>query len=80
MQQLPKESTTDARTLAHKLNVAFHEQPVEVIILCAFGLGSLSTLIVTRLHARYVRRIPSVDWVTPDIFAKKRWIKGIVTK
>jgi len=31
------------------------------------------------VHRRYYRRFPNSDWITPDVFAKKRWIKGVVT-
>ncbi|KAI5983244.1 hypothetical protein EDC04DRAFT_2592021 [Pisolithus marmoratus] len=28
---------------------------------------------------RWLRRIRTADWVTPDVLARKRWVKGIVT-
>ena len=32
-----------------------------------------------KFYSRFLKRIPHGNHVTPDIFAKKRWIKGVVT-
>ncbi|KAJ7650638.1 hypothetical protein FB45DRAFT_888331 [Roridomyces roridus] len=53
--------------------------PAPVLTLSAFALGSVSTVSGGLLYRRYLRRIKNSDWVTPDVFAKKRWIKGRVT-
>lgn len=55
-------------------------QPPESLALAAFLLGSASTLAAARIHKRYYRRFPSADWITPDVFARQRWIKGVVTR
>ncbi|CAK5268606.1 unnamed protein product, partial [Mycena citricolor] len=50
-----------------------------VLLLCAFSVGSLTTICGAFAYNRYLRRIPNSDWITPDIFAKKRWVRGTVT-
>lgn len=55
-------------------------QPPESLALAAFLLGSASTLAVARIHKRFYRRFPTSDWITPDVFARRRWIKGVVTR
>ena len=57
----------------------FLHQPQGVQGLSYIALGSLLTYATMRLHRRY-RRFKNSDWITPDVFAKKRWIKGKVTK
>ena len=32
-----------------------------------------------KFYSRFLKHIPHGNHVTPDIFAKKRWIKGVVT-
>ncbi|KAJ7454825.1 SNase-domain-containing protein [Mycena latifolia] len=53
--------------------------PAPVLALSAFALGSLTTVSGTLVYRRYFRRLKNGDWITPDIFAKKRWVKGKVT-
>ncbi|KAJ7844417.1 hypothetical protein B0H14DRAFT_2776886 [Mycena olivaceomarginata] len=53
--------------------------PIPVLALSAFALGSITTVSGTFVYRRYFRRLQNGDWVTPDVFAKKRWVKGMVT-
>ena len=50
-----------------------------LLALTAFTLGSVATLTASLAYTRYGRRLRNGEWITPDIFAKKRWIKGFVT-
>jgi hypothetical protein len=50
-----------------------------LLALTAFTLGSVVTVTATMAYTRYGRRLRNGDWVTPDVFAKKRWVKGVVT-
>jgi len=43
-------------------------------------IGVMGGLAGHRVYARYFRRIQNSDWITPDILAKKRRIKGVVTE
>jgi len=43
-------------------------------------IGIVGTLVMKRVDARYFRRIPNSDWITPDILGKERWLKGVVTE
>jgi hypothetical protein len=53
--------------------------PVHLLALVAFTLGGASSLGGAFLYVRYGRRIKNTDWITPDLFTRKRWIRGIVT-
>ncbi|KAJ6448882.1 nuclease [Mycena sanguinolenta] len=53
--------------------------PMPVLALSAFALGSITAVSGTMVYRRYFRRLKNGDWVTPDVFAKKRWVKGMVT-
>lgn len=44
------------------------------------ALGSGATITTAFVYRRYFRRIRSGDWITPDVFAKRKWIKGVVTR
>ena len=59
--------------LAHIQNVGRND-------IIAFTLGAAVATVAAGLRFRYLRRIPNADWVTPDIYLKKRWVKGIVTR
>jgi hypothetical protein len=54
--------------------------PPPILALSAFTIGSATTIIITLIHRRYFRRFPNSDWMTPDVFEKKRWIRGVVTR
>ncbi|KAF7312178.1 TNase-like domain-containing protein [Mycena indigotica] len=45
----------------------------------AFLLGCATTTSGVAIYRRYFRRIRTGDWITPNIFVKKRWVKGRVT-
>ncbi|KZT25059.1 nuclease [Neolentinus lepideus HHB14362 ss-1] len=53
--------------------------PPPLLALASFSLGSASALLAASVYRRYFRRIPNGDWVTPDIFRNRRWVKGVVT-
>ncbi|KAF8524330.1 hypothetical protein BU17DRAFT_35306, partial [Hysterangium stoloniferum] len=44
-----------------------------------FALGSLATVSVIAINSRFFKRIPNSEWIHPQMIAKKRWIKGVVT-
>lgn len=72
------QSAWDALILNLKTRV--ENTPSSVLAPSAFALGSVSTVVATILYARYFRRFPNGDWVTPDVFARKQWVKGVVTR
>ncbi|KAJ6612271.1 SNase-domain-containing protein [Mycena sp. CBHHK59/15] len=53
--------------------------PAPVLALSAFALGSFATAAGALTYRRYFRRLKNGDWITPDVFARKRWVKGMVT-
>ncbi|TCD62835.1 putative endonuclease lcl3 [Steccherinum ochraceum] len=53
--------------------------PPSLLLLSAFVIGSSTTLAGTYVYRRFFRRIPNVDWVTPELLGGKRWVKGYVT-
>ncbi|KAF8895191.1 hypothetical protein BD779DRAFT_1498029 [Infundibulicybe gibba] len=52
---------------------------VEWALVGSFILGAGCTLGLTRVYTRYARRIRNGDWITPEVFAERRWVKGVVT-
>jgi hypothetical protein len=53
--------------------------PTPVLAVSAFALGAVITTSGARVYRRYFRRLQNSDWITPDVFVKKRWVKGMVT-
>jgi hypothetical protein len=76
MHAMMSTSNDKMKAVAETLN----EIPRTHLALCAFLSGSLLTLATTALHRRYFHRLKTGDWITPDVFAKRRWIRGVVTK
>ena len=54
--------------------------PRHMLLLAAFALGIASTLTTTVAYRRLFKRIPNGEWVTPDMLAKRRWLKGKVVR
>lgn len=52
----------------------------EEVAFAAFATGAVSTALTTVVYKRYFKRIPSAEWLTPNILARKRWIKGRVVR
>lgn len=53
--------------------------PSPLLALSAFTLGAFASASTAVLYARYGRRLRTSDWVTPDLFARRRWVNGVVT-
>ncbi|KII90188.1 hypothetical protein PLICRDRAFT_108674 [Plicaturopsis crispa FD-325 SS-3] len=53
--------------------------PPPLLFLTAFSLGSTLTLGCVGAWTRYGRRVRTGDWVTPDMFKRGRWVRGVVT-
>ena len=58
----------------------FKALPLSVVVLATFTLGSATTMSAAMIYKRFGRRIRNVDWVTPTLLNRKRWIKGVVTR
>ena len=43
------------------------------------SFGGLVVFGGAKFYARFLKRIPNGNHVIPDMFADKRWIKGVVT-
>lgn len=54
--------------------------PPQILVTSAFAAGAITAIGVSRIYSRYFKRIQNSDWITPESFQKKRWIKGIVTR
>ncbi|OCH90073.1 nuclease [Obba rivulosa] len=61
------------------VNTQLASLPPHLLALSAFIIGSASALTARYAYVRYFRRTPNSDWVTPDLLAKRRWVKGYVT-
>lgn len=58
----------------------FEALPPSVVVLTTFTLGSATAMSAAMIYRRFGRRIRNVDWVTPEVLSRKRWIKGVVTR
>ena len=54
--------------------------PPHILGPSVFAIGITLGLGAQYVYARYLRRIPNAEWVTPDMLARRRWIKGYVTR
>lgn len=54
--------------------------PAPTLAASAFAAGVLATLGVSFAYKRNFKRITNVEWITPDIYARKQWIKGRVVR
>ncbi|KAJ3799641.1 hypothetical protein GGU11DRAFT_776203 [Lentinula aff. detonsa] len=52
--------------------------PPQLLVVSAFAAGAIASIGVVRIHGRSFKRIQNSDWITPESFEKKRWIKGVV--
>ncbi|EMD32806.1 hypothetical protein CERSUDRAFT_143387 [Gelatoporia subvermispora B] len=75
----PRASAPEPVAVTSALDARLASLPPHLVALSAFLLGGASALTARHAYARYFRRIPNSDWVTPDILAKRRWVKGYVT-
>ncbi|CAL1697475.1 unnamed protein product [Somion occarium] len=58
----------------------FNDTPQEYqLAFVSFVSGCVAASATIAFHRRYLRRLPNSEWITPDMIAKKRWIKGKVT-
>ena len=69
-----------AKGLVTEVKEKVASAPTPILLLSALAIGSVSTAAAAQVYRRFFRRFPNGDWVTPDVFAKKRWIKGFVTR
>ncbi|KAH9837669.1 SNase-domain-containing protein [Rhodofomes roseus] len=69
----------DTAALIRELKAKTLSLPVDVLLLAAFLAGSASAAGTIGVYRRYWRRLPTADWITPEILVKGRWIKGYVT-
>lgn len=67
-----------SRTQLKKVGVD-PDSPAALAILYAVA-GSASTLGLIRFRKRYWTRIPNSDMVPGQSIARKRWVKGVVTR
>lgn len=54
--------------------------PPYALGISAFAAGVVSIAVARKIHVRYFQRIQNSDWITPDVFERKRWVKGVVTR
>ncbi|KAI0776651.1 SNase-domain-containing protein [Trametes elegans] len=75
LQHIPR----NADDLVASLDARASALPPHLLILTAFLLGATTALGGNYIYLRHWRRIPNGEWITPDMLARKRWIKGYVT-
>jgi hypothetical protein len=60
--------------------VEFDTNTAAAIVALAFLLGSATALGASTVYRRFFKRIKSAEYITPDLFGRKRWITGVVTR
>lgn len=70
----------DAPVVIQELAAKALSLPTDILVLSAFLAGSATTACSIAVCRRYWRRLPTAEWITPDILSKGRWIKGYVTR
>ncbi|KAJ7678561.1 hypothetical protein B0H17DRAFT_1078740 [Mycena rosella] len=73
------EPPEEIQGLVSRVQPKLNAIPAPVLALSAFALGSLTTVSGTLVYRRYFRRLKNGDWVTPNVFTRKGWVKGRVT-
>ncbi|EJD54050.1 SNase-domain-containing protein [Auricularia subglabra TFB-10046 SS5] len=71
--------TRDAPSLVQYWPESWPQPSPEVLAGGAALLGAVGALAGARVYRRYFRRYPIVDALPPDVYQKRRWIKGLVT-
>lgn len=80
-QETDRNSGQDEFTIAMvSMDKKLSSLPPSLLVLSALAIGSSTTLAGSFMYRRFLRRIPNGDWVTPDILARKQWVKGYVTR
>ncbi|OCB84303.1 nuclease [Sanghuangporus baumii] len=77
----PKNTKTPKEEPKSKLEewLAIYEgQPVKYRLPCTLAAGSVVMLAFQIIYRIHSRRYPTHEWITPDLYAKKLWIKGIL--
>ncbi len=74
----------DFTKITHELAASVYARaaalPTPLLILSTFALGGTTALGARYVYARKFRRVANGEWVTPQMLARKRWIKGYVTR
>ncbi|EJD05898.1 nuclease [Fomitiporia mediterranea MF3/22] len=74
-----EKSKSKPKSSYEQLITFYDQQPPEFRIAVPLVAGSIVTLATVKLHTRFLRRYPNQFWITPNLYSKQRWIKGIVT-
>ncbi|KAI0632698.1 hypothetical protein C8Q77DRAFT_1059037 [Trametes polyzona] len=72
-------NVSNANDLVAVLDARAAAFPPHLLALTAFLLGGATALGGSYVYVRHFRRILNGEWVTPEMLAKRRWIKGYVT-
>jgi hypothetical protein len=71
---------TPAQALAiHDISRLLDQPDTSTIALVAFLLGSATAVGASSIYRRYFRRLPSAEYITPNILRRKPWVTGVVT-
>lgn len=70
----------NTRDLVASLYARAAALPPPLLILSTFALGGTTALGARYVYARNFKRVANGEWVTPQMLARRRWIKGYVTR
>ncbi|KAG5643184.1 hypothetical protein DXG03_001388 [Asterophora parasitica] len=69
----------DVLTRFNRLQAQLDAIPTPLLALTCFTFGALTASSTAFLYARYGHRLKNSDWVTPGVFTRRKWIRGVVT-
>lgn len=68
------------KTVGSNVKAQYQDQSTELLAVSAFAIGAVTAVSGRRLYTRYFRRVLSSEYVTPAMLAKRRWVRGVVTR
>jgi hypothetical protein len=74
----PKPSTSQSTLDFNGYSFKANDPVVTGVLL--LSAGAVVGIVGARVNKKYFRRIRNSDWVTPDMFARKRVLRGYVTR
>ncbi|KIK57480.1 hypothetical protein GYMLUDRAFT_46065 [Collybiopsis luxurians FD-317 M1] len=63
----------------HRLESNASNLSPHVLVASAFTAGAITALGCSRVHGRYFKRMQNSNWISPESFERKQWVKGVVT-
>ena len=72
------QTTSDTVPITTRLQTRYNETAVNYCLV--FALGAASGVGAVLAWRRWGMRLLTAEWVTPNELARRRWIRGVVTR